>query len=46
LPKAGLADSVGQLLIRGADQWRWNLGWGGLATAAWKKGGRLARCPC
>jgi hypothetical protein len=45
LPKVRWADSVGRLLIRGSDRWRLNLAWGGLATAAWKKGGRLARCP-
>ena len=44
LPSPRGADSVSFVLIRGRKRWLGlNMGWGGLATAAWKKGGQFAR---
>jgi len=43
LPSRREADSVRFPLIRGRKRWLGlNMGWGGLATAAWKKGGQFA----
>src|SRR3982074_527670 len=43
LPGGRWADSVNYQLIRGSSRWlESNSDWGGLATAAWKKGGPFA----
>src|SRR5437868_4419774 len=45
LPIVRRADSMGHVIDSWSEPWGSTLDWGGLATAAWKKGGRLACGP-